>query len=66
MSGISYRASREISLDLLSDGKPRPILEVSKRTGLTRSMVDNALGLAWRRGLVARAPGQFLNSSSSD
>jgi hypothetical protein len=54
MSGVTYRASREISLDLLSDGKPRSILEVSKKTGLTRSMVCNALGLAWRRGLVLR------------
>jgi homoaconitase/3-isopropylmalate dehydratase large subunit len=54
MSGVSYRASREISLDALSDGKPKAIMDVAKKTGLTRNQVGCALMLAWRRGLVLR------------
>ena len=54
MSGIGYRASREISLDALSDGKPKAIVDVAKKTGLTRNQAGCALMLAWRRGLVLR------------
>ncbi len=60
MSGVTYRASREISLDLLADGKPRSVVEVSRATGLTRNQVGNALMLAWRRGLVLRTAAPLL------
>jgi hypothetical protein len=51
---VQYSASRERVLDVLAGGKPLSTLEVSKKTGLTRSQVGNALMLAWRRGLVLR------------
>jgi len=51
---MQYSASRERVLDVLADGKPLSTLEASKKTGLTRSQVGNALMLAWRRGLVLR------------
>jgi hypothetical protein len=54
MSGITYRASREISLDALSDGKPKAIVDVAKKTGLSKNQVGYALMLAWHRGLVLR------------
>jgi hypothetical protein len=34
---MQYSASRERVLDVLADGKPLSTLEVSKKTGLTRS-----------------------------
>jgi len=34
MSGVIYRASREISLDALTDGKPKAIVDVAKFTDL--------------------------------
>jgi hypothetical protein len=51
---VQYCASRERVLDVLADGRPLSTMEASKKTGLTRSQVGNALMLAWRRGLVLR------------
>ena len=51
---MEYSASRERVLDALAGGGPRSCMEVSRKTGLTRSQAGNALMLAWRRGLVLR------------
>ncbi len=51
---MEYRASREIVLGALADGKPMGVMEIAKKTRLNRSQAGNALMLAWRRGLVLR------------
>ncbi len=51
---MEYRASREIVLGALADGKPMGVMEIAKKTKLNRSQAGNALMLAWRRGLVLR------------